>query len=75
MPYRIVIDRDVCIGAGTCVAEAPRTFDLDEHDLAVVQPGAGDDDQAVLWAAQGCPVGAISLFVGEDDRRVWPEDA
>ena len=61
MLYRIEIDRTKCIGAGTCVTEAPATFRLDDDDRAVVIDARGDDPQWVLWAAQGCPVGAITL--------------
>lgn len=73
MAYRITIDRDRCIGAGTCVTEAPATFQLDDDDKAVVLDAQGDDDQVILWAGQGCPVSAITLVTVDDGRQVCPE--
>ncbi|MCB9554223.1 MAG: ferredoxin [Myxococcales bacterium] len=72
MPYRIVIDREKCIGAGTCVTEAPATFQLDGDDRATVLDADGDDDQSVLWAAQGCPVSAITLYREDTGEKVCP---
>ncbi len=34
--YKIVIDRDECIGDGLCCGEAPATFAMDDEDKAVV---------------------------------------
>jgi ferredoxin len=58
---RIVVDRDVCIGAGSCVSRRPRTFDLDDDGLVVLlDAGAGSPEQ--LEEAEGnCPSGAIRL--------------
>ncbi len=74
MSYQIKVLRDVCIGAGTCVAEAPNTFDLDDGDIAIVIDPAGDDAASVLAAAQGCPVDAIVLIDPTTGQRVWPEN-
>lgn len=70
MPYRIEINRQKCIGAATCVTEAPATFRLDDEDHAVVINARGDDAQWVLWAAQGCPVGAITLWHEDTGEEV-----
>jgi ferredoxin len=60
------IDIEVCMGSGNCVFWAPGTFDLADAGHAVVlDPGATDEER--LWvAADGCPVGAISLW--RDDQ-------
>jgi ferredoxin len=58
--YRIVIDRSLCSGYGTCVEIAPDAFELDEEALARVRVGQTDDD-AVLEAAAACPMGAITV--------------
>jgi ferredoxin len=58
----IRIDRDVCMGSGTCSFWARGVFDLDDDGIAfVVDPTAQPDDKIVL-AAQGCPTQAISVF-------------
>ena len=68
---KLVIDRDVCIGAASCVAVAPGTFQLDEENKAyLVDPDQYDDDMLLL-AAQSCPVNAISVF-DEEGKQIWP---
>ena len=71
MAYRIEVKRDLCIGAGTCVAEAPRVFDLDEEDIAIILDPNGDGDADILAAAEGCPTEAILLFDAAGSR-VFP---
>ena len=58
---KVRVDRELCKGAGSCVAIAPEVFQLDDADKAVVidQHGAGDD---IIWqAAEACPFDAIIL--------------
>jgi ferredoxin len=62
MPLEIRIDRDTCMGSGNCSFWAPATFDLDDEGLAVVVDPAGDPEERVLLAAQGCPTGAIAVL-------------
>lgn len=61
---RIVVDRDRCCGAGTCVLTVPEVFDQDDADGLVVlrrpDPPAEVADQ-VREAADLCPTGAIEL--------------
>lgn len=60
--YEVTVDRDLCIGAATCAALAPSTFNLDNEAKAIILDSAGaDDDEAVLEAAKACPVAAITL--------------
>ncbi len=61
MTRRVVVDRSRCIGAATCVLEAPGTFALDEHDRVVIHADDEDDAQLIRWAVAGCPVGALRL--------------
>ena len=70
---KIIVDRDLCIGAAPCVTVAPGVFQLDEENKAVVIDAHGADDDTVLLAAQSCPVQAISLF-DEDGNKIFPED-
>ena len=72
MAYRIEILRDLCIGAGTCVAEAPKVFDLDDEDVSVLVDPNGDADGDVLAAAEGCPTEAIVLRDAETGAQVFP---
>ena len=73
MAYQIKILRDMCIGAATCVAEAPNTFDLDDEDIAIIVSPDGDTEEDVLAAAQGCPTDAIVIIDSDTGEQVWPE--
>ena len=56
------IDWDRCMGSGNCVFWAPETFDLSDDGHAVVLDAAATNEERLRIAAQGCPVGAISLW-------------
>lgn len=85
---KITVDRDLCIGAATCVAVLPNVFALDVGNKAVIlkkdgaavsesttvtELSADDiDDSTLLLAAQSCPTMAITLE-DESGKRVYPE--
>ena len=50
------------MGSGNCIFWAPDTFDLSDDGHAVVTDAAATDEERLRIAAQGCPVGAISLW-------------
>jgi ferredoxin len=69
---KIVIDRDLCIGAASCVAVSGETYELDGENKVVVKgPDAADDD-AVIMAAESCPTKAILLF-DKDGKQIFPK--
>ncbi len=54
------VDKDLCIGAATCVAIAPNTFLLDSDAKAIILDTAeSDSDDTIIDAARGCPTAAI----------------
>lgn len=66
------IDRNLCIGAATCVAIAPKAWALDDEAKAVILDSAEQEsDQALLDAAKGCPVAAI-ILTDETGKQVFP---
>jgi len=70
--YNVVVDRSKCISAASCVAIAPKVFELDEESLAVVISQDGNDDDTKLLAAQSCPTAAIIVTDTESGEQVWP---
>lgn len=55
----ITIDKDKCLGCGTCVALAPKVFKIGDDAKAQVISPAGDTDENIKIAIDSCPVGAI----------------
>lgn len=79
MPLKVKVDRALCIGAASCVAVAPNTFDLDSEGKAVIKKKDGsmtsefvnysdinDTEVNILNSAKSCPVNAI-IIVEVDD--------
>ena len=67
---RIVIDRDLCVGFGDCIEEAPDAFDLDDDGVAVLTNPEGASRARVLDACATCPVDAITVY--EDGVAIIP---
>lgn len=81
---RVRVDRELCIGAASCLALLPEVFELDEEGKAVIKSLMGDktsewtdyknlpvEAQMILEAARSCPTNAIII---EDDNgnQVYP---
>jgi ferredoxin len=64
MAMRIILDRSLCDGNGSCMAEAPLHFMLDENDeLRLLNESVETGDlAAVQRAIQGCPKAALQLL-------------
>jgi ferredoxin len=60
---RVEVDRDRCVGSGTCEALAPAVFEVDDDGvLAVLRPAPAEDQLAdVREAVQACPTRALAL--------------
>ncbi len=71
--WKIHIDRDLCIGAATCVAIAPQTFVLDSEAKSVILSSVdSEDENMVLDAARGCPTAAI-IIEDEKGEKLFPK--
>jgi ferredoxin len=58
---RVDVDRERCVGSGTCELLAPDVFEVgDDGVVAVLRPQLGDDEP-VRDAVQACPTQALSL--------------
>jgi ferredoxin len=61
---RIAVDRDRCVGSGTCEALAADVFEVDDDGVLVVlreQP-AEEDLPDVRDAVRACPTRALALL-------------
>jgi len=69
----VKVDRNLCIGAATCLAVAPKTFVLDDQAKAIIlETVQGETDEAIIDAAKACPVAAI-IIEDEDGNRIFPK--
>lgn len=66
------IDRNLCIGAATCVALAPKAWALDDEAKAIILDTAeAESDEILLEAAKGCPV--MAIFITDDTgKQLFP---
>lgn len=71
--YIVEIDREVCIGAASCVAIAANSFVLDQQNKVLILEGTWDSDEILLAAAQSCPVFAIKIKDAATGRQIFPE--
>ena len=56
---KITIDKNLCIGCGTCVSIAPKTFKLGNEGKAEVIEPIGNNEATIQDAIDSCPVAAI----------------
>ena len=68
---RIEVDRELCIGAESCVVVAPEVFEMDDENIAVVKEGYQSDYDTILASAQSCPVAAVILY-DEEGKQIYP---
>ena len=66
------IDRNLCIGAATCVAIAPRAWALDNEAKAIILDTADQEsDETLIEAAKGCPV--LAIFITDSTgKQIFP---
>ncbi len=81
---KVKVDRELCIGAASCIAVAPNTFELDSEGKAVIKKKDGtmtsdyvnyadiaDEEGNILNAAKSCPVNAIVIVeVDESGKEI-----
>lgn len=88
MKIKIIVDPDLCIGAASCVAIDPETFQLnDENKADVLDHGQAPDGsqykrevevteeelERIILAAQSCPTLAIAV-IDEQGNQLYPEE-
>jgi ferredoxin len=84
---KIVVDRDLCIAAASCISAAGEVFELDGENKAVIKLKSGEknsgpamradleaadiSDEQLIAAAESCPTAAIFLY-DEEGNQVYP---
>lgn len=72
--YTIRVDRDLCIGAATCLAIAPKAYSLDSDAKAIIIDSADQETvEALLDSAKGCPTSAI-IITDENGKQIFPKE-
>lgn len=70
--YKVKVVRSICIGAASCIAVSPSTFELDQEKKAIIKEGSTETPENILMAAQTCPTQAIIVIDTEIGKQVWP---
>jgi ferredoxin len=70
--YKVQVIRSLCIGAASCVAVSPDTFEMDAENKAIIKEHSMDTADNILIAAQSCPTKAIIVTDTETGQQVWP---
>lgn len=67
------IDRNLCIGAATCIAVAPKAWALDDEAKAIIIDTAPEEsDDNLIDAAKACPVAAIFITDLKTGKQLFP---
>ena len=67
----ITVDRNLCIGAASCVAVAPKTFALDNEAKAIILDTAIEESfETIMDSAKSCPVAAIIIH-DESGKQIY----
>ncbi|MFH1661712.1 MAG: ferredoxin [Candidatus Falkowbacteria bacterium] len=56
----IKLDKNLCIGCGTCVAVCPKSFKMND-DEAKAEVISQEDSECVKNSVESCPVQAIKV--------------
>ncbi|MEU5192176.1 ferredoxin [Streptomyces klenkii] len=72
--WRVRVDRGLCVGSGMCAGSAPGAFALDAGRRSRPLAEETDPSEAVLAAAETCPVEAITISRPDTGEPVFPPD-
>ncbi|WP_416975562.1 ferredoxin [Streptomyces sp. 4F14] len=72
--WRLDVDRTLCIGSAQCVHRTQGFFQLDPARQSQPAEPETDANEAVLEAAENCPVEAISIALAGSGEAVFPPE-
>ncbi|MCJ7740259.1 ferredoxin [Candidatus Microgenomates bacterium] len=68
----VTVDRNLCIGAASCIAVAPKAYVLDSEAKAVFLDTADQESpETIIDSAKACPVAAI-IINDETGKQIYP---
>ncbi len=60
---KIEIDKNTCLGCGTCTVLSEKSFEIGEDGIAKVKTTwTEEEDEKLISAARGCPNAAIKVY-------------
>lgn len=71
--YKVVIIKNQCIGAASCVAVTPEVFRLNQQNIAEFVSGGQTNLQNLLFGTQACPTQAIEVYHLKTGQKLWPK--
>ncbi|SBT43758.1 ferredoxin [Micromonospora auratinigra] len=71
--WTVDVDREACIGTGVCAGAAPRQIEIRDGKAAALAPQT-DPDDAVIDAADMCPMSAITVRDAASGVLLAPEE-
>lgn len=69
---RVWVDHTACVGNAMCETIATKSFRLNDNRQSEAINPPGDDEAAILEAAENCPVSAIFVEDAETGERLFP---
>jgi ferredoxin len=70
--WLLEVDQGMCIGSGMCVGLVPAAFELTSTRQSSPKAAEVDADDAVLEAAENCPVEAITITDAVTAAAIFP---
>lgn len=72
--WKISVDQETCIGSGMCVGTSPGFFEFGADDKSRPIRELVDRDEAVIDAAESCPVEAILVTDAASGEVIAPTE-
>lgn len=60
---KVIVDKNKCIGCGTCIFIAPDIFKFGKDGKSEVKKDINSESKEIKEAIKSCPVSAISLKI------------
>ena len=69
---QVSVNQELCVGNAVCVRISPKVFALNDRRQSQAVNPEGDSSEAVLQAAETCPVGAITVRDADTGEQLFP---